>query len=364
MNSSKLKKPKIRFHLTNITGLGASKLLESLLPYLESDQQYKLHELYLPSLGPLSNYEPTKSCTKVSIYNRILPNLFSRFIECLFTTSKYNDGAPMIVFGDVPLRIYNSNQIVFLHSSLIVTPWIKTKRLSTLKYVISRVIFKINLPYIKYIVVQTPVMEEKLLSIFPSLKEKIHIIPQPVPAWVKKDKHKKNQRIYTSDSELTLIYPAANYPHKNHKILKKIEGDPIDWPISKLILTINENINPAPNIKWIDCLGELSHENLLKKYLDSDALLFLSLEESFGFPLIEAMHLDLPIICPDLPFAKIICDDQAVYFNPDDVNSLKSAVSELKEKLFNGWQPNWNKQLNKIPKDWKFVADSLIKLTN
>jgi len=364
MNIKKSKKTKIRFHLTNITGLGASKLLDSLLPFLVSDQQYELHEFCLPSSGPLSNFKPKKSSSKVLIYNRLLPNLFSRFIECLFTSSRYNDGVPIIVFGDIPLRILNSNQIVFLHSSLIVTPWIKNKRLSTLKYIISRIIFRINISYVKYIVVQTPVMEEKLLSIFPSLKDKIYIIPQPVPAWVKKDKNKKNQRMYTSDSKLSLIYPAANYPHKNHKILNKIEDDGIGWPISKLILTINKNINPAPNIKWIDCLEELSHDVLLQKYLDSDALLFLSLEESFGFPLIEAMHMDLPIICPDLPFAKIICDDQAIYFNPDDINSLESAVSELKEKLVNGWQPNWNKQLTKIPKDWKYVADSLIKLTN
>jgi hypothetical protein len=207
-------------------------------------------------------------------------------------------------------------------------------------------------------------MEEKLLSIFPSLKDKIHINPQPVPTWIKQDNQKKIEKIYTSDSKLDLIYPAANYPHKNHKILNNIVDGPTDWPISKLRLTINESINPASKIKWIHCLGELNHEVLLHEYLNSDALLFLSLEESFGFPLIEAMHLGLPIICPDLPYAKIICEDQAIYFNPGDINSLKLAVLELKEKLVKGWQPNWNNQLKKIPKDWKFVADSLIKLTN
>ena len=30
-------------------------------------------------------------------------------------------------------------------------------------------------------------------------------------------------------------------------------------------------------------------------------LCYLSKEESFGFPLIEAMYLGLPIVCPDLP---------------------------------------------------------------
>ena len=36
-----------------------------------------------------------------------------------------------------------------------------------------------------------------------------------------------------------------------------------------------------------------------------DALLFLSTDESYGFPLIEAMFVGLPIICPDLPYARV-----------------------------------------------------------
>ena len=105
MNEHLLNNQNIRIHLTNITGLGATKLLHSLLPHFENDQKFKTHELHLPYKGPLSRYAPTQPNTQTLIFKRRLPNLISRFIECLFTSSYYNDGTPIIVFGDIPLRL-------------------------------------------------------------------------------------------------------------------------------------------------------------------------------------------------------------------------------------------------------------------
>ena len=101
---------------------------------------------------------------------------------------------------------------------------------------------------------------------------------------------------------------------------------------------------------------------MLKAYHDADALLFLSKEESFGFPLIEAMYLGLPIVCPDLPFARALCGDDAIYFDPNDIESLRLAIIHLKSRLIDGWQPDWNKQIKKIPKNWATAADEMLDL--
>lgn len=353
----------IRIHLTNIYGLGATKLLRSLLPHLENNKQFKTHELHLPYDGPLSRYAPTQPNTKTLIFKRKLPNLISRFMECLFTSSYYNDGTPIIVFGDIPLRIPKGNQVIFLHSSLVITPWIENKRFSSLKYIISRIIFRINLKYINTIIVQTSVMKEKLLSVFPALHNKVQVLAQPVPEWLGRENFQNNNETYTNESKLNLIYPAAYYPHKNHKLLEKINTVKEDWPLSNITLTIDNSKNPAPLINWIKCCGELDHSSLLEKYKNADALLFLSLEESYGFPLIEAMYLDLPIVSADLPYARVICGENAVYFNPYEIKSLLNTIVDLKQKLISGWRPDWSNQLKKIPKDWQSVADDIINLT-
>ena len=121
-------------------------------------------------------------------------------------------------------------------------------------------------------------------------------------------------------------------------------------------------MNPAPSINWLHCSGQLDQNSLLKAYHDSDAMLFLSKEESFGFPLIEAMYLGLPIVCPDLPFARVLCGDDAIYFDPNDIESLRLNIKILKNRLIDGWQPNWNKQMEKIPENWAIVADEMLDL--
>jgi glycosyltransferase involved in cell wall biosynthesis len=101
---------------------------------------------------------------------------------------------------------------------------------------------------------------------------------------------------------------------------------------------------------------------LLKKYKNVDGILFLSKEESYGFPLIEAMYLDLPIICPNLSFARVLCGDEAIYFDPNDIYSLKSQIFLLRDKLQNGWEPNWKNQMEKIPHDWEAVANEITSI--
>ena len=100
-----------------------------------------------------------------------------------------------------------------------------------------------------------------------------------------------------------------------------------------------------------------------RAYRDSDGLVFLSQSESYGFPLIEAMWVGLPVICPDLPYARWLCGEPAIYFDPTSVESLRTAVVELDRRLRSGWQPDWSASLARLPKDWATVARLLLEIT-
>jgi glycosyltransferase involved in cell wall biosynthesis len=106
----------------------------------------------------------------------------------------------------------------------------------------------------------------------------------------------------------------------------------------------------------------LTPDKVINAYETADALLFLSLSESFGFPLVEAMWIGLPIICPDLPYARALCGNQAIYFNPGDVNSLYLAVVDLSKRLDSGWWPEWSESLKVIPRNWEEVAATMLSL--
>jgi glycosyltransferase involved in cell wall biosynthesis len=126
------------------------------------------------------------------------------------------------------------------------------------------------------------------------------------------------------------------------------------------VLTIPDSLNPNPAVDWIRCVGRLSTPEMLAAYSTTDALVFLSHSESFGFPLVEAMWIGLPVVCADRHYARALCGDQAIYFDPDAPEALQAAIMELRERLDGGWWPDWTDRLAGIPKSWAQVAAALL----
>ena len=227
---------------------------------------------------------------------------------------------------------------------------------------IARLIFRLNLSRVNAFIVQSNIMKEGLEASYPSIKGKVHVVAQPVPIWLLNSGIKRVARFINDKSNLKLIYPSLGYSHKNHKLLSKIIPD-LDFPISDIILTLDKHSNPASHFTWIKCVGFLTSQELKKIYSTVDSLIFLSKEESYGFPLVEAMFVGIPIICPDLPYARNLCGDKAIYFDPDSPESLILAIRRLKKMLDRGWWPTWDSQMKNIPSNWKITAAKIIEIT-
>jgi glycosyltransferase involved in cell wall biosynthesis len=350
--------PFLRVHLTNVVGSGAVQLALSLLPALERSRRIRVKALYLPNRGGLSNYRGNGTVEKIERYTRLLPNALSRIIECLFLSYAFEGKTPLLVLGDLPLRAL-SHQFVFVQNSFLLKPKKMQYNLDGLRHALYRVIFELNAGYICGVIVQTERMKNSLIESYPGIAKKIFVISQPVPAWLENE-GVKTRNIPVYEGKLKLFYPAANYQHKNHKLISDISACKYIWPVEWIKLTLTDDEHPAPSIPWVLSVGNLSGKEMVLAYKEADALLFLSLEESYGFPLVEAMFMGLPIICPDLPYARALCLDGAIYFDPLSIESLHDAVSVLHKRLCNNWHPDWSIQLGKIPSDWDEVADKLI----
>jgi glycosyltransferase involved in cell wall biosynthesis len=353
----------VRLHLTNVTGMGAIQVLNSLLPYLQINDRYVVSDIYLPDAGPLSIYRPFNKITKVTTYYRFIQKSFSRLIECTFLSYKFDGSTPLFVFGDLPLRT-KSRQIVFMQTSHMIPPAAFEWGLISIKFIIMRMVFRANLHYAQTYIVQTNHMREALINAYPTLFGRVHVVYMPVPSWLINCQLKRTSRV-TSGVGLSLIYPSMKYLHKNHNLLSYIDVlNDNDWQINKLLLTIESKANPAPCVSWIRCVGRLSIEEMIDNYAFVDALVFLSTNESYGLPLVEAMFVGLPVICPDLPYAKDLCGKEAIYFNPVVVSSLKDAVIILHNRLATGWWPDWSDQLSRLPPDWNTVACKFLALSD
>jgi len=101
-------------------------------------------------------------------------------------------------------------------------------------------------------------------------------------------------------------------------------------------------------------VGPLNQEELTCYYQSCDVLFLPTLLESFSGTYLEAMHFGRPIITSDLDFAHDVCGDAALYCDPFDLESMKSAIlkckasSELRAELV----AKGKKRMNSFFRTW------------
>jgi glycosyltransferase involved in cell wall biosynthesis len=70
----------------------------------------------------------------------------------------------------------------------------------------------------------------------------------------------------------------------------------------------------------------VSHEELRALYASASALLFPSLQEGFGWPVIEAQACGCPVFTSDLAPMNEIGGEGAVYVDPNDADAMAAAI--------------------------------------
>lgn len=345
---------------SNIRGLGAVQLVSSLLPAFERVAPDKINRIWLPADGELSEYRGALDSDRYTNIRRILPNSVSRLAECLVPKLHYPSDANLLVLGDLPLR-HKGQQIVFVHRPHLLESVQAGSIASAFSAWISRLLLRANTPFVKKYIVQTYPMKNGLLRTFPKIRNNdVEIVAQPAPDWLLSNPIDRRCRIDNA-APLKLFYPSAVYPHKNHELIyafasaAKRRSEVIDIRLTCEAPSSKSSYGP------ISFLGRLSPSEMRAEYQAADALLFPSLDESYGLPIVEAISIGIPIICADRPYSRALCDENAIYFDSADALSLENAVSELRQRLSTGWWPEWERQKSRFPKDWDTVARSMIE---
>lgn len=140
------------------------------------------------------------------------------------------------------------------------------------------------------------------------------------------------------DKEYDYLYVADASPHKNHRRLleawvqlAKAGQFPTLALTVKLEDLTNRDLITQFDLK-VSCLGQVPHETMSQLYAESKVLIYPSLSESLGLPLIEATHYGLPIVASDRDFVRDACIPKAV-FDPESVESIVAAVThQLKRR--------------------------------
>lgn len=159
----------------------------------------------------------------------------------------------------------------------------------------------------------------------------VHVIPHGRPAWTAPATRPFNDTVrllYTSHFEWhknfgllaqVLKLGSSAFSRPVHLTLTTFEDDPIsDGLLRRAFADVRQ---------MVSFNGPIKQEQLQETYETHDILVFPSLVESFGLPLLEAMTTGMPIVASDRSWAREVCGGAASYVNPHSPDGWVTALT-------------------------------------
>jgi len=137
-----------------------------------------------------------------------------------------------------------------------------------------------------------------------------------------------------------LIYVGNAYPHKNLEIVIRAIKELNKEKDKKLVFVIvsardvfirrlKKTINYLKAEKYTRLLGFVPDKELGSLLKASCAFIFPSFSEGFGLPGLEALASRTLLLASNIPVFKEIYQDNAYFFDPKDVSSIKLSINKV-----------------------------------
>lgn len=327
--------PTLYIQADNVHVGGGRSLLNALIR-----SEFANHaSLLLDARMPLDLVSPRQSLKIIS------PTIFGRITCQLWLWRKLLSTDILLCFGNLPPLFNVKGKVVVFVQNRYVIDDVALGDFSfkvRMRLFLERKWFSSRCHTVNEFIVQTPSMEillrKHLSRINQTVANKTVIKILPFIGDVSSDgitTSEANQLTF-KQIKFDFIYPASGELHKNHQNL--IDAFIIlahDGYFPSLLLTLDEKkfSEPLKSIQLakekfslnIHNMGFLPHGELLELYSSVRCLIYPSLYESFGVPLIEANRAGLSIVAGELDYVRdSIIPDQS--FDPSSALSIARAI--------------------------------------
>ncbi len=313
-------------HAPNIHRGGGKTLLLDLLDAIRPDDNCLL-------LADQRLDAPSQS-KKVEILS-FPPTLIGRLRAEHTLTARAKADDVVLCLGNLPpvFRLRARNTVLFLQNRYLLDA-LNTSGLplgARFRIAAERRWLRARVGHVQRIIVQSRSMADAVMR---SLMRTAEIAPF---AGIRTGSIGAKQRCNRSDP--IFLYVASGEPHKNHRRL-----------IEAWTLLAHHNIRPmlrltldpacsAELLAWIDHqrktaslnienAGQVDSLRLQDLYLQANALIYPSIAESMGLPLVEAQAIGLPVIAPELDFVRDLITPTET-FDPDSALSIARAIKRF-----------------------------------
>ena len=314
-------------HAPNVHQGGGRTLLLAILGELQEDRlkNGNDYKVILDSRLSISDRFPEHNLAQ-----RVRPTLVGRLLAewRLYRTAKLE--SIVLCFGNLPpLFKSNAHVCLYVHNVYLVSKAsivgfsLKVK----IRIQLERIWLKLCIHHADEVIVQSESMQ-RLMS------ESLNVLPKVIPFM---SGHKADNT--SPEKKYDFLYAASGEPHKNHRLL--IEA----WKLlasrnifPSLCLTISKDAYPDL-YEWLESekgssglkisnIGVVNNTLMQNLYLQSSALIYPSILESFGLPLIEARRAGLSIIASELDYVRDIVNPEQS-FDPKSPVSIARAVERF-----------------------------------
>lgn len=246
------------------------------------------------------------------------------------------DGARIICLSNRALRLDKKYiQHVFVHNPFAIS----CKAPHSLRWTRSALFYTVVYPRILaanfrrdfFYHVQRPSLKIALHRNYKAIS-KVSVIPPVVSeTFAKAATQALEQHI---PKEPILFCPVAANPHKNLIILAKAAPLIAQYDL-RIVVTVTPDAWLAQTQcsvpDNVECIGYITTQRMAALYVSSQAMIFPSLLETAGLPLLEAQRCNCPVIASDLDFTHDLLGsyNQLTVFDPNNEHSLAEAVGKL-----------------------------------
>ena len=248
----------------------------------------------------------------------------------------------LFLTGSMPL-FYKKPSIVVVHDLAIYLfpEWFPDKQWFSTKVIFPRSVKKakkiitVSENTKKDLIKLFKVPEYKIIPIYPGVKVKGNYLPAEIEAVKKKYDIKKDFVLFLGTIEprkniINLIKAFSNYVFESEKELNLIIAGIRGWKYKKIFLEL-EDLNKRFTNSQIKYIGPVSNRERNILIGCCQVFVFPSQYEGFGFPVLEAMALDAPVVTGNNSSLKEICQDSALLVDTSEVNEIRKGIKQVLE---------------------------------
>lgn len=310
-----------------------------------SDNIYK-YLIKINTSIPLTNFIPKISYLGNWFGNHLLTKMrFSRYFTYPILAYQNRSIVNHIIdqsYGHLLYTLPYRNSIITIHDIIPILAW--EKQIEGLSYPNNPLLMKFSLSKVnkaRYIIAVSQNTKNDLMKFCSIQESKIKVIHCGVSNIFEKYSIEKKELIRKNlglpDHNTKLVFIVGENSYKNQETSIKIINELEKRNFSQINLVtlglsveyVNKLKSKTPLKNKIFMFNNLSEKEIVDLYNSVDCLLFPSLYEGFGLPVLEAMACGIPVVCSNAASLPEIAKDAAILASPFDIIKMSDGIEML-----------------------------------